>query len=436
MLKKYFNFSNPKFTALFYFALFYSFILTYHNLFISRISEWSADVSTYTHHLVDYSFGFCTKLLPGAIYHLFFDNVVPEQLNSYLRIIVLVFFAALSFILARAISLKERKDRKTLLLLFAFYLTGPCTFAIYTEQLGMLDLYWMLFGAAFFFVVDKKYLKFIIPVLYFGTLLVHFSSIVSYIVLYSLILLYEAVTNEDKSERKRYSIVFIISVITVGAAFLYFLINEKSNLVYDMNGFNAEIAKRHYRGGFENKPYTVYFDYAFYNSFDADGDGLNDFRFYPIEHFLPNLGGKLPAGLGSALSKVLSQISFNLSLYKIHADVFFVLAVGVLFMLPLNVFFFIFFGHMVKKSRGIKRLIFLLAILQYFVTITAGVMSSVDLGRWLSHTCLVQFTFALYVILREKEQLEWCKNKISKIPLFAIIVYLAIYMQVIIPAYS
>ena len=209
------NFSlTPKHIFLFYFAFFYSYILIYHNFFVKRISEWGVEITTYTHHLVDYSFGFCTKFFAGALYHLFFKEVEVNQLNIYLKTIVFLFFAFLSYMLARAIMLrKDRGDRKTLLIIFIFYLSGPCTFAIFTYQLGMLDLYWLLFGGIFFFIVNKKYLKYIVPLTFAGTLLVHFSSMAAYIILFALVLLYEAAANESKKLRKEYLFVFIISVI-------------------------------------------------------------------------------------------------------------------------------------------------------------------------------------------------------------------------------
>ena len=51
---------------------FFAFIVIYNFVFVDKPFEFSSlcDV-TYAYHLVDFSVGFCTKLLPGAIYNFF-----------------------------------------------------------------------------------------------------------------------------------------------------------------------------------------------------------------------------------------------------------------------------------------------------------------------------------------------------------------------------
>lgn len=431
------RFSDSKFITLFYFVFFYAFILLYLRLVSTTSTSWAVNEATYTHHLVDYSFGFCTKFLAGAIYHIFFKEVIPEQLNVYLTVLTLLFFAALSFLLARAMGLKEKSgDRKALLLIFVIYLTGPCTFSMYVRQFGMLDFYWLLFAAVFFFVVDKKYLKFIAPLIYAATLLVHFSSIVVFILLYSLVLLYEASSNESKGERVKYYIVLAVSILVAAGLFLYFLLNEKSNLVYGLADFDKEILKRNRFGEAKAGAYYIYFRYALYDFFDRNGDGVNDFAYYPLEHFSPALAKLLPSGLGAVIAKVLSQLTFNRAISQDADLVLFGNMLGSLFVLPVLVFIYAFFIHMLKKSRGVKRLVFLLAMLQFPITLGVGMLSSVDFGRWVSHAFLMAFTLMVYVIIREKEQLEWVKLKIKRISVWAILLYLPIYMCAQIVAYS
>ena len=428
--------NDSKFITLFYFAFFYAFILIYLRLVTTTSTSWAVNEATYTHHLVDYSFGFCTKFLAGAIYHIFFKEVIVEQLNAYLTVLTLILFAAISFLLARAISAKEKGERKVLLLLFAFYLTGPCTFSMYVRQFGMLDFYWLIFAAVFFFIVDAKYLKFVAPLIYALTLLVHFSSIAVFIILYSLVLLYEASSNANKSERVKYYIVFFASIAVAAGLFLYFLSNEKANLVYDLNAFDKEILRRNKYYETQDGAYYIYFRYALYDFFDRNGDGVNDFAYYPLEYFSPALAKVLPGGLGAALAKVLSQLSFNKTISQDADLVLYGNMFGALFALPVLVFCYMFFVHMVKTSRGVKRLVFLLSMLQFPVTFGIGVLSSVDYGRWVSHAFMMAFTFTLYVIIREKEQLEWAKMRLKRLPYWIYILYFPIYMTSQIVAYS
>ena len=419
-----------KHTFLLYFVFFYAFIFFYHTLVAGgAVRDWTVDSATYTHHLVDYSFGFCTKFLPGAIYHIFFKEVYSAQLNVYLRILVLIFFAALAFFMAKALTLqKSRKEKKTVLILSMFYLTGPCTFAIFTQQLGMLDLYWMLFGALFFFAVRNKFLKYLVPVMFVLTLLVHFSSLVSYLFLFVLILLYESLSDRDTKTKTGYGLILVVSVFIVAALFMYFLLYENANLKYDMASFNNEITARNKEGNY----YYVYFEYALYKFFD-NGTGTNLYVPQSIEHFLPHFGPKLPVPLAAAIAAALSQAAFNLTLYATTQYV--IIAAELITLLPLLILFAAFWLHMMKTSKGVKKLLYLIALAQFYITFAAGILSSVDVGRWCCHAFIVQFTFALYVAVKEKGAREWFEKQLSKFRIWQIMLYMTVYALIQVPAY-
>ena len=227
--KKLYNDFYFKHTTLFYFTFFFAFIVIYNHLFIAPISEWRVDASTYSHHLVDYSMGFCTKLLPGAIYHLFFKEVYENQLNLYLIILMLIFFAVLSLSVASVVAAQKTKnERSAMTILAMFFLSGPSTFAIHTEQFGMLDTYWLYFGAVFFLIIRNKYLKYLIPLVFIASLLIHFSSALCALIAFALVLLYESCFAEKKGERIGYVIIFVLSAGVTAFLFSYFLIYEKS----------------------------------------------------------------------------------------------------------------------------------------------------------------------------------------------------------------
>ena len=420
-----------KYTSVLYFIFFYALIFSYHVLIAGGpIGDWTVDTATYTHHLVAYSFGFCTKFLPGAIYHVFFKEVYAQQLNIYLRVLTLLFFAALAFFMARVMTLKKDKtEKKTLLVLLLFYLTGPCTFAIFTQQAGMLDFYWLLFGALFFFAVNNKYLKYLTPLVFVLAMLINFSSLVTYVALFALVLLYEALSNENAKARTGYGIIFVISVCVVAALFMYFLLYENANLKYDMQGFNAEISRRDK----ENYNYFVYFDYALYKYFDG-GSGVNKYVIKDITAFLPSLGEKLPPTVAKPIASVLSLFAFTRTIYIGY--LYYIIAFELIALAPLLVLFAAFWIHLIKKNKGLKRLVFIIALLQFYVTFIAGTLSSVDVGRWCTHAFLVQFTFVIYVAVKEKGAPEWFKKQFSKFREWQIVLYLMIYIFVQVPAYS
>ncbi len=431
LVEKYDKLLNSKYAFWYYALFFFIFVILYNSWFVEPMAEWRVDPATYTQHLVDYSFGFCTKFLPGAIYHLFFKEVYENQLNVYLTVLILVFFAVLSVFLARAITmLKTPKEKLILFILIIFYLSGPSTFAIYTEEFGMLDFYWILFALLFFAFIRNDYLKFLIPIVFALTLLVHFSSVATYVLLFALILLFEACKSEKKKNRTGYGVLFVFSVILTAVMFVYFLTTENSNLVYDMNTFNKQLALRdnsHYN-------FTVYFNYAFYNDY-TNSEVNNPYIWVNPEELIPAIEGKLSPKVSLLFGRVITQFIFNLKLFGIFPELIMKLFIAVCTCAPLYVMFVMYWWHKFREDKGLVRLVYFLAPFQVFVTVLAGVLCSADMGRWAGHAFLVQFTLVLYVVLREHD-LMWFKDRFRNFTYGFLMIYYAIYVLVYIPAYS
>lgn len=425
------RFLDSKYAFLFYAFFFFVFVILYNNWFIDPINKWVVDPATYTQHLVDYSFGFCTKFLPGAIYHLFFKEVYEDQLNAYLTVLILIFFAALSIFLARAVTLQKSGKEKLILLVFImFYLSGPSTFAIYIEEFGMMDTYWIFFAVLFFAFIRNEYLKFLTPVFVALTLLVHFSSVATYVILFALILLYEACKSEKKKNRIGYGVIFGFTFVMTAVMFIYFLTTENSNLSYDMNGFNEHLLQRD-KSGYN---FTTYFNYAFYNDY-SNSDVNNPYIWVNPEQLIPVIEGKLSPKISFLFGRVITQFIFNLKLFGISPELIMKLFIAVGTCAPLTVLFFLYWRHKFKEDRGLVKLVYFLAPIQTFVTILAGVLCSADMGRWAGHAFLVQFTLALYIVLREQDLL-WFKEKLRSFGYRHILIYYSIYILVYIPAYS
>ncbi len=425
--KKLYNDFYFKHTTLFYFTFFFAFIVIYNHLFIAPISEWRVDASTYSHHLVDYSMGFCTKLLPGAIYHLFFKEVYENQLNLYLIILMLIFFAVLSLSVASVVAAQKTKnERSAMTILAMFFLSGPSTFAIHTEQFGMLDTYWLYFGAVFFLIIRNKYLKYLIPLVFIASLLIHFSSALCALIAFALVLLYESCFAEKKGERIGYVIIFVLSAGVTAFLFSYFLIYEKSNLVYSMEEFDKIMAQRD-KAGYN---YTVYFDATLYDTYPP-----NEYVWISPEQVFPFLDGKLSAEASQLYGKVISQLAFNLRFYTINPSLIFTLIIFILICSPLMVVFTAFWRHMIRESKGSKKLVYVLMLLQYYYTLIGGALSAADVVRWAGHAFLVQFTLVLYVAVREK-QLKWMYEKIFVSRYWQVAIYFSTYIFIHSHAYS
>ncbi|MBR2590434.1 MAG: hypothetical protein IKE65_05875 [Clostridia bacterium] len=397
---------KPNIDLLKYTACFFAFVVLYNFLIINKCHLWSVDMITYTFHLVDFSFGFASKLLPGAIYHLFFKEVYSEQLNIYLTALMLVLFAFVAFCLAKLIlSRKSAQSRKTLCVLSLFFLSGPCTFAVFTDELGMLDTYWLFFSALFLILVANKYLKFALPLIFVLSLLVHFSFIFCYFIFFSLILLYRIVCEKDKKERISLIIVFALGILAVAALGLFLLLKEQDNLVYTMQAFNKELDARN---RFTNNTYYVYYDYAFYKHYEIGSASFAGIMKQPLIQ-----GDSLIASL---INPIYFQLRMMYASYLEEPKRFAQLAGLVLLLCPLCVISFRYWIKKMKTARKAQKAVYWLMLLQFPITLVFCLCFSPDVSRWLSHAFLIQFALFFYVIYHQKEELEIKieKNRVLK----------------------
>ena len=409
-----------------YTLFFFAFITLYNFIVVSKCKLWSVDVVTYTYHLPDYSFGFVTKLLPGALYHLFFKEVYPEQLNVYLNVLTLLLFLFVSFSLAKLIATrKSPESRKTLLVLSLFFLSGPCTFSVFTLGFGMLDFYWLIFSALFLVFVSNKYLKFLIPGIFFLSLLVHISAVFCYIPFFALALLYRFYISQSREEKKTLMLIFGISIAVSLAGVVYFVLNDNQNLAYSMRDFHRQISLRNHLG---DSGYYVYYDYAFFRHYETDFVSLEQLRQNP----LLKSGGAAAELINALYSQLqLVVIMHRHSPYYIYQLLFMLLLIS-----PIYALMLIFWVGKFKKADRLGKLLFLLIILQFPLTLLSGLCVSLDISRWLANAFLVQFLLFFFVVFHQKEDFI-VEIKARKLP-FRIMagVYYLIYFFTIVKPYQ
>ena len=360
-----------------YALFFFAFVVLYNFLITNKAQLWQASRSTHTFHLVDFSVGFCTKLLPGAIYQALFGGHASITLTTvYETVLLLLFFAALAVVLEHLLKRVDDADRGIAFFALLLFLSGPCTFAIFVDELGMMDVYWVFFALAFFLCLRSKWARWFIPVLCFLSLLINLSSMIAYIILFFIVMLYKALTAEKK---KPWIILFSVSLVVTVGTFLYFLLFESSNLLLTMDEFNQLIESR--GGG-----YTVYYDYSLYGyTFEQDVKTLAA----PDSFF-----GRLFVG-------VANQILVNFFIIKdfkfdYFAGSFYCLAV----ILPVVVVIYKKIIGVMKhdESNRQKNIALALMLIQFPFTIVCGALSSVDLARWISHSFLVLFAMFLFLV--------------------------------------
>lgn len=376
-----------------YGAFFFAFAVLYNFIVINHFKLWQADNVTYTYHLVDYSFGFATKFLPGALYHLFFKEVLVGQLNVYLTVLTLLLFAFAAFMLAKLVCAQtDAAGRKVLLVLSLFFLSGPCTFSVFTYELGMLDEYWLFFSALFLVCLARKYIRFFIPFLFVASLLVHFSSVLSYIAFYAILLLYHIATTAKKSERVGLWIVFALSLTVAAVLGIYLITKEQSTLKYSMEEFNRQLEARN--RSFDDT-YYVYYDYSLYKHYE---EGVLSYAQVRSEPLLTT-GGFFAQMVNSVYWQLKNISQFYAQIPGVRLQ----LLLLVLLSVPLYVLFTKYWVMKIKAGSALQKFTYFLCIVQFPFTAIIGTLFSPDVPRWMSHALLIQFTLFLYIVYREKD---------------------------------
>ena len=365
----------------------FAFLTLYNFIVVTRFQPWKVSDITFTYHIVDYNtLGFRSQLLPGSLFcGIFGEHATRTAASVYETVLLLLFFLGLSFILERFFLHTEHKQRTAATILLLFYLSGPFTFAIFTNELGMLDFYWLFFSFLFFVFLENKTLRFLIPALYALSMLIHFSAVLNYLILFSVLLLYRISIEPEKRNKTAYTVVFVSSLAVTAGLFGFFLLYHTANLPAQEE-FHRLIESR---GG----TYTGYYDYSlYYNLFGS-----------PV--LSPDT-----LSIGSPLLRVLHTIAdkcaFTFQSYASNIKTTLPrLALTITLLTPPMCFYFKRTFRFFKSIRQnkLKRFCVFLMIIQFPFTAVVGCLFSPDIIRWCTHAFLISFTMLLYTIYHEPE---------------------------------
>lgn len=419
MKTKLLNIKNEKMypVLLFLFTVFY-------NLFIVRnFTLPDIGVAVRSFHTVDFTVGFCTKILPGAVFNLLPGKCTDMKIIVYETILLLLFFAAVSVFLGRFISSASEENKGTALFLSILFLSGPCTFSIYAYRVGMLDVYWVFLAAAAVFMLRNKYLRWGMPLICIAAILIHISAMIAYIILFAMLLLYEYISAEDKKEKRTWGIIFLLSVGVSVLTFGYFLLFEKSNLVFTMEEFDAWLAGRG-AGGY-------YYDYALYGHFIFD-----DASFYNFNEVIVPIG--FSPLIERFVNKIIQQILFNFTLFVQSNIPPYVMLILIGLVLPLLLPVYKFALRKMRENKKDKPTVFFCVCLfaQFPFTLLCAILTSVDVTRWTAHAFTVLFTLFLYMLYKEgDEALSAVREYGAGFPGWMKAVYSAVYALTVFDPY-
>ena len=392
-----------------YFLFIATFLLVYEVASVLVLNSWMMPHTTVVFHLVDFSMGFCSRILPGAIYNFLFDNNSVELISLYNFILHILFLFGLAFISSVFIEKAEKENKLFWFIVLFFFFTGPTVFSMYNFERGTMDHYWAYFTLLSVFFLSSKYCYGLIVLTSLLCVMTNVGSMVTYIPFIVLLMIYKTTVINDKKDKALLWVAIVLTVLSSAALTVYFLINEQSNLTYTFDEFNQILNSRGYTG---ISPY--YASNFYYNDFfTTDGESLLAYT-------------------GNTFSDLMKELLFRISVtfedFSIWDTIF-----PLLLALPLIIAIFIFFIDAFKKKTNIvKKFVFLGIITMFIVTLFAGLIFSTDTGRFIGHAFTLLFASMLYVIWSENEyEVEKIRLIVTGIPTNFIILYGICYSTVL-----
>lgn len=371
------------------FFLLFSYLILYHILIVNHLHFWDISDLTYSTFCLDYSFGFASKILPGAIFNLIFGTHASRiTANIYAIVLIVLFFIALSFIIEKFIKSMPSKFRYSALLLVIIFFSGAYTFSIFTKWIGFLDSNWLFISLFFVVALENKKMRFCLPIAFLLAILVHFSALIFYIPLYSGLMIYHAAISDEKREKKQILIVFFVSFLLSLTAFMFLLIFEPK-MICSIDEFHEKLLQR-------GSNYFTYCDYSF-------------FRIIYDKPMIPN-----ETSNSSAFVRILEYIYYQLkTVYSLFVQnmsrAIGYLVAGVLILSPMVICFIRFHIRRFRAQNDkLLRFSTFLMIAQFpFIFFLAIFFSiSTDITRYLTHAFLGMFIMLLNVLYHEPESGE------------------------------
>ena len=356
--------------------------------------------------------GFCTKLLPGAIYHLLVGVYNHAAIATYVRIVFAIFWLLVCILFERFYLSVDKKYKPSALFLFALLVLGPLSLNMYAREMGMLDFYWALFFVISIFLLKSKIGKFFIPVLIFAMVLTHYGSILCYIPALLLIILYLSVTSGSKSEKTQYAVLFAVGLVVGVASTAYFLAFEKQNLTYTVEQFNKVLASR----GVEFKDY---YDFVFYRHYEPYVSGTGkDYSFLDI----PVVESDSP--IKNAINYITYQIKFNIAVTDFKTDWFIYIITVILAALLIYLLV-----KCIKSASKKSQKVVISLMIAFSPFILCGWVFSADIVRWLA-LVIVSLLFFLFTVTyfgKENVALKIVGNIIKTVKPKVLAVFMFVY---------
>ncbi len=367
-----------------FFGLF-AFLLAYEVVIGNNLAPWRISDDFFVFYTVDFGMGFCSRILPGALCRLLLGEPDQHAVSVYTTVLMVLFFAGVCLLLEQLIKRTAKQDRLLCLFFVLLFITGPASFSIFVVGLGIMDYYWMLFALLFFVFLSRKLLYYFIPPLFALCVFVHYGSMICYIPLMAIILLYKISVSDDLRERRLLWAVFAAGVALAFISTGYVMLFEEKQLVYSMEEFDEIIRSR-------GAKLFYYYDYEFYKVIVGPEGGI-------MYDYASESGNVLTRIIGHMLAQMETTFTQHFKNGDLRETVLALLAV-----LPVEAVMFAVlwnrFRDRDKKSFLRCASLSLIALL-YLLMLVCAVFFSTDTFRWLSHMFLCLSVAFFYVSVHE-----------------------------------
>ena len=382
-----------------YCIFFFFYLIIYHVLIVNHLQSLRLNDVTFSVFCLDYSFGFASKILPGAIFHLLFGSHASKSTATvYAIVLIFLFFLALSFLLEKFVERVSNKYKTVALVLVVLFLSGAYTFSIFTKWVGILDSNWLYITLFFVVCLEHVKLRYVIPILFVLALLIHFSALLFILPIFVILMLYRLSVCTEKKEKKQIGIIMVCSIVIALAFFLFLLLFE-SKMICPIDEFHEKLRQN-------GTTYYIYTDYSF-------------FRVVFGEPMLPEEINQIPSLFSKFFYYFYYQIKtvFNFIAQDVKYAVSSVL-INTLLITPAAVLLLRFFIKRFKQhTNKLLRICALLTVIHFIIIVIMAFLLSIpaDMTRYLTYGFLSIFIATLFTLYHEQQAQEELFDKMEEL---------------------
>lgn len=337
----------------------------------------SVNPATYQFYVCDFSVGFCSRLLLGAVISLFADKVSLAAIQLIVNSAVMLSLVMLSVVAGAALKLALKNKSMPALVIAAAFVVSPLVSVANMSAAGLLDVYLLIMFLVWLSLIKTPLCAVLTPIVCLAGMTVHYEFLFAFLPPMLTLLFYYSFFAETKGARARSTFSFVSGSAVSASSFFYFVFFAKDHLKMTSDEFYLHMLSRFDISRFESETltgimgaplYRNYFDYYIFGQYRGNDyfGNISDFFI-----FLKNWSGN----------------NFNREMFIKDMNIF----------MPVFMFCAVFWVVCIIREKGIKKLPFIFFIGQALVLVPELIIST-DLWRWFSAALISQFTvfFTVY----------------------------------------